>query len=157
MAITRTRLAAIGVAGVLSAGAAVGALSPAIAQDAEEAPSTDTRAQERAERHEQRREAFASALAEELDLPVERVGTALDNVREQMRAEAEEQRLAHLRERLDAAVADGRLTQEQADAIYAAAESGAMPFGGRPGGHHRGVRGGPPPAGGGTEADATSA
>lgn len=136
MALTRTRLAAIGVAGALTLTATVSALTPALAQDADEAPDTT-----RQERHAAREAAFAEALAEELDLPADRVSAALDAVREQMREEAKAAHLTKLKERLDAAVEDGSLTQEQADAIYAAAESGVMPFGrgpGRRGGPHGG-------------------
>ena len=141
MARNHTRLAAIGLAGVLTAGALATSLSPALAQTATETPG-ETQEQTKAERHEERRAAYAAALAEELDLPVERVRAAIDKVDEQMRAEAKARHLAELKTRLDAAVADGKLTQEQADAIYAAAESGAMPFrGGR--GHGRGHHGGP--------------
>lgn len=133
MARNRTRLAAIGVAGLLTAGATVSALSPALAQTATETPGESTEQRTKAQRHEERRAAYAAALAEQLDLPAERVRAALDTVDERMRAEAKERRLAELEERLDAAVEAGTLTQEQADAIYAAAESGVMPFGARHG------------------------
>ena len=71
-----------------------------------------------------------------------------------MRAEHEAERLAALQARLDEAVAAGELTQEQADAMLAAAESGV--FAG--GGHGFGGRGGFGPRGfGGASADATDA
>lgn len=133
MARNRIRLAAIGVAGVLTAGATVSALSPALAQTATETPGESTEHRPREQRHEERRAAYAAALAQELDLPAERVRAAIDTVDEQMRAEGKERHLAQLKERLDAAVEAGKLTQEQADAIFAAAESGVMPFGGRHG------------------------
>lgn len=143
MAHIRTRLAAMGVAGVLAAGATLSALSPALAQNASESPSAETEqipGETRKERRAEREAAFATALAAELDLPAERVQAAMQKVHEQMRAGAKQRHLAALKQRLDAAVEDGTLTREQADAIYAAAESGALPHhgGGRHGGHRRG-------------------
>lgn len=131
MARNRTRLAAIGIAGVLAAGTTASVLSPAVAQEAPEAPQAGEHPKD--ERHAERRAAFAAALAEELDLPVDRVSAAIDAVNEQLRAEMKQRRLAELKGRLDAAVEAGTLTQEQADAIYAAAESGVLPGGGRHG------------------------
>jgi hypothetical protein len=75
------------------------------------------------------REGFVAALAEELDLPVDTVTDAIEAASERLANQWEEERLAHLRERLGDAVADGDLTQEQADAIIAAAEAGVLPFG----------------------------
>jgi len=88
----------------------------------------------------ERRDKLAEALAKELGLDKEKVRAALDKVEEQAQSEAKAQRIAQLKTRLDAAVADGKLTREQADAILKAAESGVLPggpgMGGRgPGGH----------------------
>lgn len=163
MAHIRTRLAAMGVAGVLAAGATLSALSPALAQNASEtppAPETEqtqqTPGEKRQERRAAREAAFATALAAELDLPAERVQAAVQKVHEQMRAEARQRHLAALKERLDAAVEDGTLTREQADAIYAAAESGALPHhgSGRHGGHRRGHHAPPAVDGAGDGAEA---
>jgi len=139
MATTKSRLAAMGVAGLLTAGSLLSVLNPAIAQDGNQTPSDASPFGEQREQREQRRaehEAeFAAALADELDLPTEQVAEAIETVRERMREEHKAERLAHLKQRLDAAVADGTLTQEQADAIYAAAEAGTFPL------HPRGQRG----------------
>lgn len=145
---TRTRkyLAAAGIAGVLAAGATL----PAIAQDSPTDSTTeDTGSEERTreERHAERQRAFSEALAAELGIDVDTVEDALATVKEQMRAEREADRLARLQERLDAAVEGGELTQEQSDAIAAAAESGVFPGRGGPrGGHGPGGFGGPAPA-----------
>jgi len=74
-------------------------------------------------------EEFAEALAAELDLPVDRVTDAIAAAKERLFQQRRDERLAGLRERLDAAVADGDLTQEQADAVIAAIEEGVLPFG----------------------------
>ncbi|MDG4788952.1 hypothetical protein O7626_23990 [Micromonospora sp. WMMD1102] len=100
---------------------------------------------------------LAGQLAEELGVPQEKVEAALAKIREQHRADwkgrAEQRgdrpdarskvdREAMLKERLDKAVADGKLTREQADAILAAAEAGVFPAWG--GGHRGGpMHGGP--------------
>lgn len=127
--ITRSwpRLLLLGVVGLLAAALAV----PAFARnaddtgtpDAGEPPSVETEWEDRVETM---RSAFVEALAEELDLPVERVDEALTAVREQMVEQHRERRLEGLQERLDAAVAAGELTQEQADAIAEAAEAGVL-------------------------------
>lgn len=135
---TKSRLAAMGVAGLLTAGSLLSVLNPAIAQDANDTPPIrPPSAEERQERRAAHEAEFAAALAEELGLPTEQVAEAIETVRERQRAEHKAERLAHLKERLDAAVADGTLTQEQADAIYAAAKAGTFPL------HQRGRRGGP--------------
>ena len=117
---------------------AVGAAMPAaFAQDATEQSSDDSSATTPEERHAQARDEFAAALADELGLEVERVSAAIEEVETAMADERRAQHLQALEERLDAAVADGSLTREQADAILEAQEPGALGgFGGR--GHHRG-------------------
>ncbi|MFG2052308.1 hypothetical protein ACGFIW_33360 [Micromonospora sp. NPDC048935] len=92
-----------------------------------------------------RQNEFAEALAKELGVPTDKVTAALEKVREQhrpadrpQRPSAEDrqaalkERQAALKARLDQAVKDGKLTQEQADAITKAIEAGV--FRG-PGGH----------------------
>ncbi|HSK97134.1 MAG TPA: hypothetical protein VK891_11000 [Euzebyales bacterium] len=155
---TTRRLAVLAGISVL----AVGALAlPALADNLTEAPSEGTEASSEVPdagpgvhmRFEGAPEAFAEALAEELDLPVDRVTDAMTAARERLARQWEEERLAHLRERLDEAVAEGALTQEQADAIVAAMREGVLPLGpgfGRhgPGLRHRledGPLDGPPP------------
>jgi len=140
------RLAALVAAGATAAIVAI----PAMAQDdADDAPndapiehSQEDREAFRAQRQAHRQE----LLAAELGISVEELQTAMDNVHATLEAE----RLAELRERLDQRVADGDLTQEEADEIYAAAEAGEWPR--RPGPGHGGPGHGGPghgPRGGG--------
>jgi hypothetical protein len=63
----------------------------------------------------------------------------MDKVDADMANAAKAERIAALKARLDAAVAEGKLTREQADAILKAAESGVLPGPGLDG------RGGPRP------------
>lgn len=132
----RKLIASLGVAGALALGAV-----PALAQDdsstATEATTTDT---SREEARAARQAEFAQALADELGLPVEDVSAALTTVRDQVKAERDAERDAARQARLDEAVANGELTQEQADAIAAAADAGL--FEGRGGRGHHGPRGG---------------
>lgn len=132
-------LATLAAAGLLGAVA----MLPALAQDSDEGPDTsESPAESWQGRVADRHAAFAEALADELGLPVEQVTQALGAVREQMAAEARTAHLERLDERLADAVEAGNLTQEQADAIRAAAEEGVFPLGRR--GHGpRGHRGGP--------------
>ena len=70
---------------------------------------------------------MAKALAEKLGLAEDKVATALTELREAHQAE----RAAALKERLDAAVQDGTLTQAEADAVTKAVEKGVIGGGGR--------------------------
>ncbi|MCH0538592.1 hypothetical protein I3F58_03260 [Streptomyces sp. MUM 203J] len=107
----------------------------------------------REERREQRDKELAVSLAADLGVSEDKVTEALEKFRkakQDERAEAREERSSaesqeeratkrqeRLKERLDDAVAEGELTREQADAVLAAAEAGALPGpGGRPGGQH---------------------
>ncbi|MBY8873925.1 hypothetical protein K7640_19020 [Micromonospora sp. PLK6-60] len=137
-------LAGLAAAGVLG----VGIAAPAFAGDATPTPSASSstdqggtgkgadRQQERADRQGE----FAEALAKELGVPTEKVTAALAKLREQHQADRPqrptgEDRQAKLKDRLDQAVKDGKLTQEQADAIQQAVDAGVFPGpGGR--GHH---------------------
>jgi hypothetical protein len=76
---------------------------------------------------EERDAALAKALAEKLKLEVAKVTQALAEIRAAEQAE----RAAALKERLDAAVADGKLTQAEADAVTTAVEQGVINVGGR--------------------------
>jgi len=76
---------------------------------------------------EARDAALAKSLAEKLELDEAKVTTALAEIRTARQAE----RAAALKERLDAAVADGKLTQAEADAVTKAVEQGVINVGGR--------------------------
>jgi hypothetical protein len=97
------------------------------------APANSDRAAKRA----QQRDAYAEALAKELGIDKAKVLAALDKVDAAQAEQAKADRIAALKTRLDAAVADGKLTREQADAILKAAEAGVLNgpdgFGGRHG------------------------
>ena len=71
---------------------------------------------------------MARALAEKLGLAEDKVATALTELRDAHQAE----RAAALKDRLDAAVKDGTLTQAEADAVTKAVEKGVIG-----GGEHR--------------------
>ena len=71
--------------------------------------------------------ALAKALAVKLGVEEAQVSTALAEIRTARQAE----RAAALRERLDAAVADGTLTPAEADAVTKAVEKGVLKSGGR--------------------------
>lgn len=120
----------LGVAGALTAAALIIPGISAAQGDDPTDDSADETAQDREALHAERHQEFIDALAEELGISPEELEEAFENVRAEMR----EERLAALRERLDQRVADGDLTQEQADEIYERAEDGEWPFGRR--GHH---------------------
>ncbi len=69
--------------------------------------------------------------------PTDKVTAALEKLHEQRQGDrperperpSTEDRQAALKERLDQAVTDGKLTQEQADAVLKAAEAGVFPGG----------------------------
>ncbi|MEU8254965.1 hypothetical protein AB0C06_11955 [Micromonospora inaquosa] len=139
-------LAGLATAGVLG----VGIAAPTIAFAADSStptPSTSTApAPGAAPGAKDRQGELAEALAKELGVPTDKVTAALEKIREQHRPTdrpqrpSAEDRQAALKQRLEQAVKDGKLTQEQADAITKAVEAGVFPG---PGGHrgpgwHRG-------------------
>jgi hypothetical protein len=141
----RTRTALIGAA--VAGAVVVGAMLPALAQDGTDGPLLEQQdtPDARDEVRQRHQEEFAAALAEELGLPESQVTDAIEAVHEQLRAERRAQMQEQLGERLDDAVEEGRLTQEQADAIAEAHENGVRLFGregrggpGGPGGHGSG-------------------
>ncbi|MFB9236156.1 hypothetical protein ACFFWC_11455 [Plantactinospora siamensis] len=102
---------------------------------------------------EGRQAAFAAELAQELGVPQDKVEAALAKIRAEHKpagrperpdpAKLKADRQAALKERLAQAVKDGKLTQEQADAITKAIDAGVLPLGGfggpgRGGWDHRG-------------------
>ncbi|SCG48478.1 hypothetical protein [Micromonospora coxensis] len=137
-------LAGLAAAGVLGVG--IAAPTVAFAEDATPSPSAGaTQETDRQDRRAERQAEFAEALAKELGVPTDKVTAALEKLHEQRKADrperpSAEDRQAKLKERLAQAVEDGKLTQDQADAITEAAESGVFPGpGGRP--HHGGTPG----------------
>lgn len=133
------------IAGLVTAGVlGVGIAAPAIAAT-QQAPTPTPSAGEQTTRADRQND-FAEALAKELGVPTEKVTAALEKLHEQRKGDRPERggwrggdaadRQAALKERLAQAVEDGKLTQEQADAITAAVEAGVFPgghWGGRPG------------------------
>jgi hypothetical protein len=127
------KLALVGAgAAVLGLGIAIPGL--AFAQDPAPSATSSPSADDTREQHQaERRDRLAELLANELGISKEDVVAALEAAETQLRSEMRDDRQAALKERLDAAVAEGTLTQEQADAILEAAEAGVL--GGGPGGH----------------------
>ncbi|MGC4758456.1 hypothetical protein [Micromonospora trifolii] len=139
-------LAGLATAGVLGVGIAAPTIAfaadtPTPTPSASTAPAPGTAPGAKADRQGE----FAEALAKELGVPTDKVTAALEKVREQHRPAdrpqrpSAEDRQAALKQRLDQAVKDGKLTQEQADAITKAVEAGVFPGPGDhrgPGGHH---------------------
>jgi hypothetical protein len=136
----RIALVGAGAAGLLALGLSVPAL--AAAADPTPSPSTSpstsaSAAPDREQKRNERRAALAAVLAKELGIDQAKVADALEKAQAQLDADAKTERQAQLKERLDAAVKDGKLTQEQADAILEAAEAGVLPGGGHRGGPGR--------------------
>jgi len=142
---TLTALAATGAIGLAAA--------PVLAQDDATAPPGDATEQgredagtadreaERADRRAAEQAEFAAALAAELGIDEDEVSAALTTVMEERRAAREAARDSARQERLDAAVEDGTLTQEQADALAELGDVGVTR--GRGGPFGRGGHGGP--------------
>ncbi|WP_328344162.1 hypothetical protein [Micromonospora sp. NBC_00421] len=146
-------LVGLAAAGVLG----VGIAAPTVAfaeSGSTPTPSVSSAADQGTDRQQQRADRqneFAEALATELGVDTDKVTAALEKVRAQHKDQVKgdrperpsaEDRQAKLTERLAQAVKDGKLTQEQADAITKAVEAGVFPGpGGR--GHHDGPAGTP--------------
>jgi DNA-binding transcriptional MerR regulator len=147
-------LVGLAAAGVLGVG--IAAPTVALADDKSPAPSASASADQGTDRQQQRadRQAeFADALAKELGVSTDKVTAALEKLKEQHKADRPERpsakdrqeklkdwqanRQAQLKERLDQAVKDGKLTQEQADAVLKAVAAGVSPGRGARG-HHGG-------------------
>ena len=121
----------------LALGIAVPAVASATDPSGSPSPSASASASDRDQTRTDRRDRLAEGLAAELGVSKERVLAALEKVEGQLEADARTQRLAGLKERLDAAVAEGKITREQADAILKAAEAGVLPGGLHGPGDHR--------------------
>ncbi len=142
-------------AGLVGLGLGVSLGLPALAQAEESATGVVAQSPDKTDpedRHEEARADFANRLAEELGLEADDVAQALEKVGEQVR----EERQAEMSKRLDEAVKDGRLTQEQADSIRERVEAGEGPRGAPLGGVLRHRHHGGPGQGGGLEAPAPS-
>lgn len=140
-------LAGLAAAGVLGVGVAAPTMAMA-ADNTSPSPSASTsvdaeKGTDKEQKRSERQAAFAEALAEKLGVEVDKVTTALEELHEQRAADRPARpdsadRQEAFAQRLAQAVEDGTLTQEQADAITAAAEAGLLRG---PGGH--GGPGGP--------------
>ncbi|WP_405099270.1 hypothetical protein [Micromonospora sp. NBC_01412] len=139
-------LAGLAAAGVLTVGIAAPAVAFAEESSTPSASASSSEGTDRQQQQADRQSEFAEALAKELGVSTDKVTAALDKVREQNKADRPERgerpdaadRQAAMKERLDQAVKDGKLTQEQADAITKAAEAGVFPGGGDRGHGHGG-------------------
>ena len=110
------------------------------ATEAGDHPSSDATGEERDAAKETRRAAFVTALAAELNIDEDTVSAALTDIRSEKTAE----RAAAATATLDEAVADGTLTQTEADAVQKAIDAQVLGnHGGRDGGNggDRGDRG----------------
>ena len=133
MTLSRRTIAAVGVAGVLAAGATI----PALAQDGtDDIVTTQDDATTREALRAEHEQAFAEALAEQLDLDADTVADAIDAVREEMQATRQAEMQARRQARLDDLVESGELTQEEADTLADIQERGVFrdQLGGRFGG-----------------------
>lgn len=147
----RVAIAGAGMAGALALGFGI----PAIAVDEADPPGSTQDSQPRAERHAALQGELAERLAAELGLETADVEAALEKVTTDLREERRAERLDQMEQRLADAVESGRLTQEQADALLAAAEAGeGLGFGRGHGRGHGGHFGGP--FGGGLDLDRDS-
>jgi hypothetical protein len=125
---TITALGVTGAGGVL----ALALAGPNVAfADPSPSPSSSSSAApaDRSAKRAQQQDELAGALAKELGIDKAKVAAALEKVQTEQAAKAKAERLADLKTRLDAAVAAGKLTRAEADAILKAAENGVLPAG----------------------------
>lgn len=135
-------LAGIGAAGVAGVAALAFAISPAQAEPTPSpsaSASSSTTKPDRAAARAQRQDELAASLATELGIDKAKVAAALERVQAAQQTQAQADRIAELKTRLDAAVKEGKLTAEESAAIVKAAEAGVFPQGWS-GGHGRGGR-----------------
>jgi len=134
MAITLAQKLAMAGTGAAVIGLGIAVPAVAFAQDPSPSPSSSASASasgdaDREQRQAERRDRMAELLASELGIDKAKVAEALTKVEDQMRSEMKAEHQAALSERLDAAVAEGKLTREEADAILKASEAGVLPGG----------------------------
>lgn len=123
MSIKRSLTATMAAGGITLAAFAL----PALAQDSGDS-SVDTETsvptqEDREAKRAERQAAFAQALADKLDVPVEDVEAALAEIKEERQAE----RQAEITARLDEKLAAGEITQEQYDTMIEQLENGEFP------------------------------
>lgn len=139
-------LAGLATAGVLGVGIAAPTMamaadstspSPSASASADKDSDREQKRSDRQQKRSDRQAEFAEALAAELGVPADEVAAALEKLREQRAADRPERgdrpehgdsadRQEALEQRLEQAVEDGKLTQEQAEAITAAAEADVL-------------------------------
>ena len=129
-------------AGAVVIGLGIAVPAVAFAQDPSPSPSSAVPTAEpdnadREQRHAERRDKMAELLATELGVDKAKVAEALAKVEDQMQGDMKAERQAALSERLAEAVAEGKLTQAEADAILKASEAGVLPGGPGRMGHGR--------------------
>ncbi|MDX1659507.1 MAG: hypothetical protein R3343_11855 [Nitriliruptorales bacterium] len=116
----------------------VGALAvPAIAQDADDPPAEQSETPDRDGLRAEIKERAKEILAEELGVTVEELEAAHEATRERIQEEfayefeaRREEREERLLERIDRAVENGRITEEEAAALRERVENGEFPFDG---------------------------
>ncbi|MEV0461157.1 hypothetical protein [Catellatospora methionotrophica] len=132
MKFSKKTLVTVGAAGVLALGVAAPAAAwAAEGSDPTPAATSHDKGGPRAE-HQQK---LAEALAKELGVDQAKVSAALEKVQSQLRPDGKKRdktgdnaadRTQRLKDRLAAAVKDGKLTQAEADAILKATEAGVL-------------------------------
>lgn len=113
---------------------------PALAQETDESAQEQTEQADESAGGRPGKARFKEVLAENLGITVEELEAAMEATHEQLREEFEAAAL----ERIDEAVAEGRITEEEAEKLRQRIEDGELPRPGRGrGGLHRGFRDGP--------------
>ena len=143
-ALKRRSIVVAGISGIGGAAALGLALAsgPAQAEAPTPTPSTSSSTTPQ-QAHEafmaQRQDELAAGLATELGIDKAKVAAALEKVQTAQQTTAQAERAAELKTRLDAAVKEGTLTRQQADAILKAKEAGVLRggFGGHGGAGRR--------------------
>ncbi|GAA2359089.1 hypothetical protein Cme02nite_35480 [Catellatospora methionotrophica] len=132
MKFSKKTLVTVGAAGVLALGVAVPAAAWA-AEGSDPAPAATS--QDKSGQRAEHQQKLAEALAKELGVDQAKVSAALEKVQSQLRPDGKNRdktgdnaadRTQRLKDRLAAAVKDGKLTQAEADAILKATEAGVL-------------------------------